>query len=320
MVSGLFSLGMALAYGLYDMESKKMDKFVNSGAAEKILDIILGMLDRPASVIFAINSTVAEKLEYFRSNYPAEWIYANAKVRRVGKSVNVLGAIGLDAVKSALDEGRRATLLIRHAERPPLDPSDTSFGEMLPITEHGRMTAERFGAALAGIVSPDLVKFYSSQTFRTIQTACAMSKGLGAASGGSTSRHDVRVDDVLGGDTPFFGPLDERMALIAEGRYMERLNEYYRTGTQKGYKPLGPATEAMEHALDRLHRGRSGLVVAVTHDINVASFLAGRGVVVEYDNATWPHYLDAAVLVEDCVGGVGYGVLRHSQIPRNDGA
>jgi broad specificity phosphatase PhoE len=241
-------------------------------------------------------------------------------VRNSCKTGKVLGLVDMEAVRSALGEGGRVTLLMRHAERPPLDPSDTSFGETLPITDHGRVTAERFGVTLADVATPDTVKFYASQTFRTIQTACAVSKGLGAVTGGSTSCHDVCVDDVLGGDTPFFGALDERMALIAEGRYMERLNEYYRTGTQKGYKPLGPATEAMEHALDRLHRGRSGLVVAVTHDINVASFLAGRGVVAEYDNATWPHYLDAAVLVDDCAGGVGYGVLRHSQIPRNDGA
>ena len=314
LVSGHFSVGTALAYGFDDMESGKMDKFVDSAAAERLVDIIIKTFGRSRIAIPAEISGLQEKLECLKSRHPAEWIYASAKIRSVCKTGKVLGAIGLDAVKSSLDEGRRVTFLIRHAERPPLDPSDTSFGETLPITEHGQRTAERFGAMLSGIVSPDLVKFYSSQTFRTIQTACAISKGLGVAPGGAGLGHGVYVDDVLGGDTPFFGALDERMALIAEGRYMERLNEYYRTGTQKGYKPLGPATEAMEHALDRLHQGRSGLVVAVTHDINVASFLAGRGVVAEYDNATWPHYLDAAVLVDDCAGGVVYGVLRGSLI------
>lgn len=307
MVSGLIPSGTVLAYVSGAMESREMERYVKSCAAGRLLDVVLRMAGASEDDIPAINSTLREKLEHLKRRYPAEWIYACAKVRNSCKIGKVLGAVGLDAVTSALGEGGCVTLLIRHAERPPLDPSDTSFGETLPITEHGRMTAERFGEMLSGIVSPDMVRFYSSQTFRTIQTACAISKGLGVMA-------DVCVDDVLGGDTPFFGALDERMALIAEGRYMERLNEYYRTGTQKGYMPLGPATEAMEHALDRLHRGRSGLVVAVTHDINVASFLAGRGVVAEFDNATWPHYLDAAVLVDDCAGGVGYGVLRNSQI------
>ena len=121
----------------------------------------------------------------------------------------------------------------------------------------------------------------------------------------------------LGGESPFFGSLDERMALIAEGRYLERLNEYFRNGVQLGYKPLEAATAKMEECLCRLWDDGAQLVVAVTHDINVASFLAGRGVEKEFDRRSWPHYLDAAVVVRKADGEMRYGCLRNE--PSSDG-
>ena len=177
------------------------------------------------------------------------------------------------------------------------------FGERLTITSRGYDEAERLGAKLADIVNPDGVMMYASQTFRTIQTACAINKMIGSAS-------PVDIKEVLGGGTPFFGSLDERMRLIAEGRYMERLNDYYRTGEQFGYRPLAPAADEMEDALESLHTLTSDLVVAVTHDINVASFLAGRGVVTNFDEDSWPYYLDAAVVANDDDGNVEYGRFR----------
>jgi len=72
----------------------------------------------------------------------------------------------------------------------------------------------------------------------------------------------------------------------------------------------------MENALDRLSGERGGLTVAVTHDINVASFLAGRGVVMEFFEESWPYYLDAAVVIVDVNGEREYGVLRADHAPR----
>ena len=137
--------------------------------------------------------------------------------------------------------------------------------------------------------------------------ACDIEKGMGRVP-------SVCVKGVLGGETPFFGSLDERMELIAEGYYLERLNEYYRMGEQRGYRPLVPAIEEMENALHSLHTQRSRLVIAVTHDINVASFLAGRGVVPKFSEETWPHYLDAAVIFEDADGNVDYGLFRWGEV------
>ena len=242
-------------------------------------------------------------LNDLKVRFPAEWIFAMEKVRSRRKRSVAEGEADFDYIRRALHDGKRVTVLMRHAERPPLDPSDTSFGEALPVTEYGKETSVMFGKLLAGVAGSFPVKVFCSRTFRTVQTACGILKGMGL-------EELPAVDDVLGSATPFFGSLEERMALIAEGRYMERLNIYFASGEQLGYRPLGPAMVEMEERLAGFHREASGLVIAVTHDINVASVFAGCGAVKRFDEGTWPHYLDAAVSVEDIFGDREYAVFR----------
>jgi ABC-type nitrate/sulfonate/bicarbonate transport system ATPase subunit len=77
-----------------------------------------------------------------------------------------------------------------------------------------------------------------------------------------------------------------------------------------GYRPLGRATGGMEARIHALHRSGENLVVAVTHDINVAAFLAGRGVILSFTDETWPDYLDSAVVIETRDGNREYGFIR----------
>ena len=215
----------------------------------------------------------------------------------------------ISMLEEMIKDGGRAVLLLRHAERPPLDPGDTTFGIDLPITGYGCETAKRYGKMLSAIVGAQSLRTYASETLRTRQTADCLWEGfLGSE---ADSQEAVTLLSELGGGSPFFGSLDERMALIAEGRYLERLNEYFRNGVQLGYKPLEAATAKMEECLCRLWDGGAQLVVAVTHDINVASFLAGRSVEKEFDRQSWPHYLDAAVVARAANGEKKYGYLRH---------
>lgn len=251
---------------------------------------------------------MAYELMHLKVHCPAEWSFAVAKVaerqRRIEPIRRIVGEVKLDELRYGLENGCEVTLLMRHAERPPLDPSDTSFGETLPLTEHGREEARLLGREIAEIVDPESVRFVASGTFRTIETATEMSKGLGSGS--------VEVDDILGGDTPYFGSLEERLSLIGEGHYREALNAYFSMGEQCGYRPLGPATEIMEQSLFERHDGETGLMVAVTHDVNIACFLAGRGIVTSFTEETWPHYLDAVVIVRDRNHDyIEYGWLRH---------
>ena len=216
-------------------------------------------------------------------------------------------------MKDTLDNGGRVTLLIRHAERPPLDPGDRTFGASLSPTVNGWRWAHNFGLMLANNLLPKSVAFYASETFRTLQTACAMAMGLDLVGTGQSIERKVRLDPILGGESPFFGAVEERMALAAEGCYRERLNDYFRTGIQQGFKPLKPAADLMERHLDGLHDKDWPLVVAVTHDINVAAFLAARGVVESFTDETWPDYLEAAAIIKKADGEAKYIYFRWNQ-------
>lgn len=226
---------------------------------------------------------MAYELMYLKVHCPAEWRFAVAKVaerRRMVEPIRkIVGETTLSELRYGLENGCEVTLMMRHAERPPLDPADTSFGETLPLTEHGRDESQLLGSELAEIVDPTSVKFLTSGMFRTIETAVEVAKGLGAGI--------VEVDNILGGDTPYFGSLEDRLS-------------------------SGPATEIMERCLFEKHDGTTGLMVAVTHDVNVACFLSGRGLVTSFTEETWPHYLDAVVIVRDrYYDYIEYGWLRH---------
>ncbi len=218
--------------------------------------------------------------------------------------------MAFDVLRAALARGGQVTLLMRHAERPPLDPTDTSFGALLPITEAGRETATRLGGLIRDVLRPKRINFHASETLRTVQTAeCMRAEILRAGTGMDVT--EILHEPVLGGASPFFGSLEERMALIAEGRYLDRLNDYFRVGEQRGYRPLRPATREMEERLFALANGEGGLTVAVTHDVNVACFLAGWEVCTSFFSETWPHYLDAAVIIRENDGTVSTrGYLR----------
>ena len=236
------------------------------------------------------------------------------KVRTNGRagrnSRRVRGEMDLCDVKAALDEECKVAILIRHAERPPIEEGDTTFGASLALTERGWRMARQFGALLANTVHPKSVAFYASGTFRTVQTACGMAMGLDAPGLENSIARRIDLAEFLGNGSPFFGECEERMALIAGGHYHEQLNEYFRCGKMRGYRPLGRATGEMERRLHALHRSGGNLVIAVTHDINVAAFLAGRGVVASFTEETWPDYQDAAVVVEGPGRNREYGYMR----------
>ena len=220
------------------------------------------------------------------------------------------GKLPFVEMKEVIDKGGRVTLLMRHAERPPLDPTDKTYGARLSITEYGWSTARQFGWMLAHAVRPRSVAFYASSTLRTIETASAMAIGLDEAGSGCVVEKEICISEFLGGESPFFGSAEERWALIGEGHYHDRVNEYFSCGQMRGYRPLKGAMEEMESLLAEINCIEGGLAVAVTHDINVAAFLAGRGVVTSFSDETWPGFLDAAVILRNPDGHSECGVFR----------
>ncbi len=230
---------------------------------------------------------------------------------RAGRySRKVRSEMNLCDVKAAVDKGCKVTILIRHAERPPLEEGDTTFGASLALTEHGWRMARQFGAMLANTVRPKSVAFYASGTFRTVQTACGMAMGLDASKEENSIARKIGLAEFLGSDSPFFGACKARMATAAGTSGHERMNEYFRCGKMRGYMPLGRATGSMEARLHALHGFSGNIVVAVTHDINVAAFLVGRGVITSFTEEAWPDYLDAAVVIEGPGRIREYGFMR----------
>ena len=220
----------------------------------------------------------------------------------------VVGEVSFQDIENALVKGERVVLLLRHAERPPLEKDDPTFGQGIGITAKGRMDAKIFGYALGEFSSG----WGERKVTSSIMTRCR-----------DTAREILRemipweepgfgLSDILGDKSPYFGRVSERMALANKGNYREALNEYFRTGHQQGFQNLAEATDKLEDYIWNCHsRTNPALHVLVTHDINVGCFLAGRKVITQFDDSTWPHYLDSAVCFLDRYGRARYGFMRY---------
>ena len=80
-------------------------------------------------------------------------------------------------MKDALDSGGRVTILVRHAERPPLDPGDKTFGASLSLTENGWRWAQNFGLMLANNLLPKaVVDSFSDETWPNYLDAAVVIK------------------------------------------------------------------------------------------------------------------------------------------------
>ena len=85
----------------------------------------------------------------------------------------------LEELKGELRRGTRVILMVRHAERPKMDPNDPTFGDVLPLTYDGRRTAKKLGTLLREFA--DDVQFASSPLRRTRMTAACVAEGMGVA-------------------------------------------------------------------------------------------------------------------------------------------
>ena len=237
----------------------------------------------------------------------AHIVSGNRHIRTVTHR-EVTGEVGFQDIENALLKGECVVLLLRHAERPPLEKDDPTFGQGIGITAKGRMDAKLFGYALGEfslgwgerVVS-------SSKMTRCRDTAREILREMIP-----WEEPGFELSDILGDKSPYFGRVSERMALANKGNYREALNEYFKTGRQQGFENLAEATDKLEEFIwnDR-SRMNPALHVLVTHDINVGCFLAGRKVITQFDESTWPHYLDSAVCFLDRYGRARYGFMRY---------
>ena len=256
-------------------------------------------------------------LDYINRRWDSWFKYGNRLVMRThvvsGDHIvrhvthrEAVGEVSFQDIELALGKGDRVAVVVRHAERPPLEKDDPTFGADLPITRTGKIKADTFGFALKEFSGGFEHGIQSSKTMRCRMTARVISEAMGGEYTGS-----FRLDGILGDKSPFFGNVDDRLALANEGNYRESLNEYFRTGKQRGFADLATATDEFEDYLwSECARHFSPLEIYVTHDINVGCFLGGRKVVMRFTDSNWPHYLDAAVAFLGKNGCARYGYLR----------
>ena len=200
--------------------------------------------------------------------------------------------ITLRHVADELRGGTRVAILVRHAERPPIPANDLTFGRDLPLTERGAQDATRFGRELRLFACMEQMTIAAGGNRRCMETAFHILEGVGLDM--EDDRCAVLADPYLGSRAFYFGDVAARMELANAGNYLESLNSYFTCGRQKGFNDLHPSTSHLAGHL--LYHYDAPLFIGVTHDLNVACFLAGNGTVASFTEKSWPGFLDAAVL------------------------
>lgn len=208
--------------------------------------------------------------------------------------------MNLEEVKSELRQGSRVLLMVRHAERPHIDPEDPTFGAALPITEGGRLAAEAYGARLREFAAE--AQFYASPLRRTIMTAEAIARGMGL------DAPDILTDERLGNSSFYFADQHAVFEIFRDGSFYEKVFAYLRDGRQIGFADIHAATDALEEWSLARFTGRLGIFT--THDLYNGAFLKARGVAESFTIETWVQFLDAAAIILRPDGTRRYALVR----------
>ncbi|MGN0852981.1 MAG: histidine phosphatase family protein [Kiritimatiellia bacterium] len=208
--------------------------------------------------------------------------------------------IDLDEVKNLLRAGNRVLLMMRHAERPPIDHDDPTFGAHLPLTPRGERMAEWVGARLKEFAG--CVQFLASPLCRTRLTAACVARGMELAD------PDIPTAAPLGNSTFYFADQSAVFNLFRDGSFYEKVFAYIEKGTQTGFNEIHRASDELETWALARFTGRLG--VFTTHDLYNGAFLAARGVVKSFTVETWIQFLDSAAIVVAPDGTRRYALVR----------
>ena len=205
----------------------------------------------------------------------------------------------LEEIKVELRRGASVALLVRHAERPKIDPDDPSFGDVLALTYEGVRTARKLGEMLREFGGE--AQFYASPLNRTRMTAACIAEGMGVPDA------EVPVDELLGNSSFYYANALEVLDVFKPDRFFSDCATYFATGEQRGFRNLYAATDAFEKWI-ALHL-RKRLFIVSTHDLYVAAFLTARQVGV-FTRENWVRFLDAGAIVVRPDGTRRYALVR----------
>ena len=211
-----------------------------------------------------------------------------------------MAEISVEELKNELRRGTKVMLLVRHGERPKMDPTDPSFGDSLALTYDGARTAKKMGKMFAEF--RDRVQFYASPLRRTRMTAERIAAGMGIAD------PDVPTDELLGNGSFYYDDPAEVLDVFQPKNFFPACFEYFRTARQRGFRDLYVATDEFETWLTE-HASKDFFVVS-THDLYIAAFLYARKAVPEFTKENWPCFLDGCAIMIDPDGTRRYALLR----------
>ncbi|MEI7901990.1 MAG: histidine phosphatase family protein [bacterium] len=188
-------------------------------------------------------------------------------------------------IRSALTQGHRVALFIRHSERPEISPEDKDFGKHLGLTPRGVEQAREAGSRFAGFSD---VRFFASPMARCRLTAQHFAEGMGFET------PVVEDADPLGVRGYYFDDPYAVQDLMRRQGYMAYMLDYLRHGIAPHSRPIDPATAQTAEWLKCQTTTQLG--VYVSHDIFIASFLTGLKIrTFTADN--WVGFLHGAALI-----------------------
>jgi len=206
----------------------------------------------------------------------------------------------LDELKEEMRRGTRVALMVRHAERPKMDPDDPSFGDALALTYDGMRTAKKLGVLLKEFA--DDVQFAASPLTRTRMTAECIAEGMGIAAA------EIPTDDLLGNGSFYYEDASQVLDVFKPSNFFPACFEYFKTAHQRGFKELYAATDDFERWIDARFKGK--FFVIATHDLYVAAFLYARKAVDEFTRENWIRFLDGGAILVAPDGTRRYALVR----------
>jgi len=193
--------------------------------------------------------------------------------------------IDFKKVRQFLADGCKVSVLIRHSERPPIVPGDTTFGHALGLTPAGEAMAREAGALLAGDYE---VRFLSSPMRRCQLTANYVGEGMGCLTPA------VLEEPILGLKSFYYDDIEKLPGEMKRRGYIHYMLDYLQTGSALYSHDVAVATPKMVAWLQE--QTTRQLTVMVSHDIFIAALLAGVGAR-RFSSDDWVGYLQGASLI-----------------------
>lgn len=212
-----------------------------------------------------------------------------------------LGETDVPGILREFAGGSRVLLLVRHAERPHIDNEDRTFGGALPLTPAGERMSRDFGAMLREAADSG-VQFRASPLLRTVLTARFVAEGMGLPSA------EIPPDEKIGNSCAFVEDPLKIWELFRDHGFFRKMGVYLETGEQYGFVPLAEAADRFEEYVLSLFTGRFGIFT--THDVYIAAYAKGRGMLPKVEVENWPRFMDSAAIVLRPDGTKGYAFVR----------